>query len=226
MVRDPLGFLWRYAVGMRSVPLERLPLALDALTFGELVHELLGRTIDALEPVPGFVRASRDEIETALVGAVRHVAEQWPLERPVPPALLWKHSLDEAARRGLRGLTIDETFEPDTTSWSEVGFGLPVAPQGARAPWPLGERDRRRNRETQIGRADRPRRFRRRRPRGSDIRLQDRGNAPASRTNSRRPGKGTTTRALCDGCRPAPPGRRPGNLPAPSISTGSRDHSH
>jgi hypothetical protein len=138
MVRDPLGFLWRYAVGMRSVPLDQLPLALDALTFGELVHELLGRTIDALEPVPGFVRASRDEIEAALVCAVRHVAEQWPLERPVPPALLWKHSLDEAAQRGLRGLTIDETFEPDTTSWSEVEFGVPVAPQGARAPWPLG----------------------------------------------------------------------------------------
>lgn len=137
MVRDPLGFLWRYAVGMRSIPLEQLPLALDALTFGELVHELLGRTVDALEPAPGFVRASRDEIANALAGAVGHVAEQWPLERAVPPALLWQHSLDEAARRGLRGLTIDETFEPDTTSWSEVGFGLPVAPQGARSPWSM-----------------------------------------------------------------------------------------
>jgi hypothetical protein len=137
MVRDPLGFLWRYALGMRSIRLEQLPLALDALTFGELVHELLGRAIDALEPSPGFVRASRDEIETALAGAVSHVAKQWPLERPVPPALLWQYSLDEAARRGLRGLTIDESFEPDTTSWSEVEFGLPVAPQGARAPWPL-----------------------------------------------------------------------------------------
>lgn len=137
MVRDPLGFLWRYALGMRSIPLEQLPLALDALAFGELVHELLGRAIDALEPDPGFVRASRGEIEAALDGAVGHVAEQWPLERAVPPALLWKHSLDEAARRGLRGLTIDETFEPDTTSWSEVGFGLAVAPQGARSPWPL-----------------------------------------------------------------------------------------
>jgi hypothetical protein len=65
------------------------------------------------------------------------VSRQWPLERPVPPALLWQYSLEEAARRGLRGLTIDESFEPDTTSWSEVEFGLPVAPQGARAPWPL-----------------------------------------------------------------------------------------
>jgi hypothetical protein len=86
--------------------------------------------------VPGFVRASRDEIELALAGAVDHVAGQWPLERAVPPTLLWKHLLDEAARRGLRGLTIDESFEADTTSWSEVGFGLPTVPEGARSPWP------------------------------------------------------------------------------------------
>ena len=121
--------------GDEILRLAQLPLALDALTFGELVHELLGRSIDALEPSPGFVRASRDEIETALAGAVAQVAQQWPLERPTPPALLWTYSLEEAARRGLRGLTVDESFEPETTSWSEVEFGLPVAPQEARSPW-------------------------------------------------------------------------------------------
>jgi hypothetical protein len=137
MARDPLGFLWRYALDMRPVELVELPLALDALTFGELVHELLARTIDALEPAPGFVRASRDEIGFALASAVDHVTLHWPLERAVPPALLWQHSLDEAARRGLRGLTVDASFEADTTSWSEVGFGLPTVPEGARSPWPL-----------------------------------------------------------------------------------------
>ena len=137
MARDPLAFLWRYAIDMRPVALAEMPLALDPLAFGELVHELLARTIDALEPKPGFVRASRDEIELALTGAVDHVDRQWPLERAVPPTLLWKHSLDEAARRGLRGLTVDERFEADTTSWSEVGFGLEIVPEGAQAPWPL-----------------------------------------------------------------------------------------
>lgn len=137
MARDPLGFLWRYALDMQSVALSELPLALDPLAFGELVHELLARTINALEPAPGFVRASRDEIELALAGAVDHVAQHWPLERAVPPMLLWNHSLEEAARRGLRGLTVDTSFEADTTSWSEVGFGLPAAPEGAHAPWPL-----------------------------------------------------------------------------------------
>jgi hypothetical protein len=137
MARDPLGFLWRYALDMRPIALAELPLALDPLAFGELVHELLARTIDSLEPTPGFIRASRDEIELALAGAVDYVSLHWPLERVVPPSLLWRHSLDEAGRRGLRGLTVDASFEADTTSWSEVEFGLVSVPEGARSPWPL-----------------------------------------------------------------------------------------
>src|SRR5262249_32959989 len=84
LARDPLGFVWRYALGMRSVPLAQHPLALDALMYGELVHELLRRTVDALEPNPGFVSASRDQIEIALAAAADQVRVEWPLQRPVP----------------------------------------------------------------------------------------------------------------------------------------------
>lgn len=137
LARDPLGFLWRYALGMRSVPLAQQPLVLDPLMFGELVHELLKRTIDALEPDPGFVRASHDEIEIALNEAAKIVAARWPLERPVPPSLLWADTLDEAVRRSLRGLTIDELFQTGTRSWTELGFGQAVATVDADLPWPV-----------------------------------------------------------------------------------------
>ncbi|MCI0631864.1 MAG: PD-(D/E)XK nuclease family protein [Phycisphaerales bacterium] len=146
LARDPLGFLWRYALGMRSVPLAQQPLALDALMFGELVHELLKRTIDALEPDPGFVGASRDEIEIALAAAVELVASQWPVKRPVPPSLLWAHTLDEASRRTLRGLTVDEPFQTGTRSWSEMGFGQPNPAAATDVPWPA-------DREVLIGEA-------------------------------------------------------------------------
>lgn len=139
LARDPLGFLWRYALGMRSVPLAQRPLALDPLMFGELVHELLRRTIDALEPSPGFVRASHDEIEIALSAAADHVRAQWPLERPVPPTLLWAHTLAEATRRGWRGLTVDESFQSGTRSWTEVDFGE-ASSRASDAPWP-GDRE-------------------------------------------------------------------------------------
>lgn len=123
MLRDPLAFVWRYALGWRGLPEDDQPLTLDPRAYGELVHELLRRTIDALEPQPGYGRAGRHEIEQALAGATSAVSEQWPLERSVPPLLLWRHTLDAAARLALKALALDEAFQPGTRSWTEVAFG-------------------------------------------------------------------------------------------------------
>jgi hypothetical protein len=135
LARDPLGFIWRYALDMRPVPLARQPLALDPLMFGELVHELLRRTVDALEPEPGFIRASVDEIEIALRAACDYARINWPLERPIPPALLWGYTLEEAMRRVLPGLTRDQPFHAGTRSWTEVAFGR-AGPDDTIGPWP------------------------------------------------------------------------------------------
>jgi hypothetical protein len=145
LARDPLGFVWRYALDMRPMSLARQPLALDPLMFGELVHELLRRTVDSLEPEPGFVRASRDEIEIALAAACDHVRTHWPLERPIPPTLLWSHTLNEAKRRSLPGLTRDQPFQAGTRSWTELEFGAVSAAETS-SPWPS-------NREAVIGQA-------------------------------------------------------------------------
>lgn len=134
LLRDPLGFVWRYGLGWRAVELAQQPLALGALAFGELVHEIMRRAVDSLEPRPGYARASRDEVERALETAVEHVAEAWPLERAVPPRLLWRHTLDEATRRCLRGLLGDEGFLAGTRSWTELGFGQMEAAAGE-VPW-------------------------------------------------------------------------------------------
>lgn len=123
MLRDPLAFVWRYALGWRAVPEDDQPLTLDARAYGDLVHELLRRTVDALEPVPGYARASRQEIEFALGAATEAVRAQWPLLRWAPPALLWKHTLAAAAELALKALTLDETFQPGTRSWTELAFG-------------------------------------------------------------------------------------------------------
>jgi hypothetical protein len=146
LARDPLGFVWRYALHMRPLSLARQPLALDPLMFGELVHELLRRTVDSLEPAPGFVRASREEIEIALTAACEHVRASWPLERPVPPTLLWSHTLAEAMRRSLPGLTRDQPFQAGTRSWTELEFGATDSSETT-GPWPS-------NREVVIGQAN------------------------------------------------------------------------
>jgi hypothetical protein len=123
MLRDPLAFLWRYALGWRSLVEDEQPLSLDARAYGELVHEMLKRAVDALEPNPGYGRAARHEIEAVLVAACVAIGSQWPLERSVPPLLLWRHTLAAARDLALTALTLDEPFQPNTRSWTELAFG-------------------------------------------------------------------------------------------------------
>lgn len=123
LLRDPIAFVWRYALGWRSVEEEEQPLSLDPRAYGELVHQMLKRAVDALEPNPGFVRAARHEIEAALNGASSAIEQEWPLERSAPPTLLWRHTLDVARGLALKALTLDVAFQPSTRSWTELAFG-------------------------------------------------------------------------------------------------------
>ena len=134
LLRDPLGFVWRYALGWRSTRLEPEPLQLDPVTFGELVHELISGAITSLEPKPGFARASPDEIEAAIAAASATIVTSWPLQRSVPPAVLWRHTVKEAARRTSKGLASDDPTRADTRSWSEVPFGQ-AEPIADELPW-------------------------------------------------------------------------------------------
>lgn len=123
LLRDPLGFVWRHALGWRSVRLEPEPLQLDPFAFGELVHALISNAITTLEPTPGFARASQMEITEAIERASAFVVSSWPLQRPVPPPILWRNTVREAARRTSKGLSSDDQTRVDTRSWTEVPFG-------------------------------------------------------------------------------------------------------
>ncbi|HEV7417729.1 MAG TPA: PD-(D/E)XK nuclease family protein [Tianweitania sediminis] len=134
LLRDPLGFVWRYGLGWRSVRFQSDPLQLDAASFGELVHELISGAIAALEPTPGFARASASAIEAAILDASTAVLNAWPLQRSVPPPILWRHTVGEAARRTARGLATDNQIRSDTRSWTEVPFGQKDAAEED-VPW-------------------------------------------------------------------------------------------
>jgi hypothetical protein len=136
MLQDPMGFVWRYALGWRSPQDREQPLSIAPDAFGKLVHELLRRAVDSLEPRPGYARASDQEIENALENAARVVRDAWPLEGPVPPSLLWKNTVDYAASLALVGLLRKEIAETATRSWTEVPFGQPVGfVAGRDLPW-------------------------------------------------------------------------------------------
>ncbi len=136
LLRDPQGYVWRYALGWRATVAIEPPLELDARAMGDLVHLLLQRTVNRLEQGPGFGRASAQEVEDALDAARDATMVDWPLEHAVPPPRLWRYSLEQARSVALRALRLDPNFEPGTRSWTEVRFGDPEAPEpGAGAPW-------------------------------------------------------------------------------------------
>lgn len=135
LLRDPLGFVWRHVLGWRGVETTTLQLSLDPRTFGELVHELLRLAVAALEPDPGFARASASAVEAAVAAAAQGVLADWPLTRAVPPPLLWRRSVDEAARLACEALVLDDT-QPGTRSWTEAAFGdAAVSATAGEGPW-------------------------------------------------------------------------------------------
>lgn len=123
LLRDPLGYVWQY--GLRWWPAEAHTdvLALDRAGFGDLVHELLRRTAQRLEPSPGLNRATPEEIDAAAAAAADEVSTRWPAERPTPPPLLWRRTVEEARRMAVTGLCFDQATMPGTRSWSEAVFG-------------------------------------------------------------------------------------------------------
>jgi hypothetical protein len=132
MLRDPLGFVWRYALGWRAAPETQQELELDPQTYGELVHDLLRRAVNSLEGGAGFSRAGEAAICTAVAAAALEIDTEWPLERALPPRLLWLHTLEMASAAARRALSV--SVQEDTQSWTEVGFGQREA-SGAAAPW-------------------------------------------------------------------------------------------
>jgi RecB family exonuclease len=132
LLRDPLGFVWRYALGWRPAEVHTDLLALDRAGFGELVHEIIRLAVERLEPTPGLNRARPQELQDAVSNAGDAVARRWPGERPVPPALLWRRTVDDAVRLAVAGLAFDQGLQPGTRSWSEAPFGENAA---AVPPW-------------------------------------------------------------------------------------------
>jgi hypothetical protein len=136
LLRDPLGYVWRYALGWRSTVPIAPPLELDPRAFGDLVHQLLQHTVSGLEPVPGFGRAEAWQVEEAVTAAGEAVFARWPVERVTPPALLWRYTIETAKAVALRALRLDPLFAEGTRSWTEVRFGDPDAAVPADgAPW-------------------------------------------------------------------------------------------
>lgn len=135
LLRNPLSFVWVYAFGWREPQSGSEPLVLDALGIGDLVHMVLERALDCLETEGGLASAGPETIEAAVARAADAVAAEWERERPVPPALIWGRTLDDARTLADRALTYGDDVLPDARAYGEVPFGGSEPKSDAETPW-------------------------------------------------------------------------------------------
>ncbi|MFT6569571.1 MAG: hypothetical protein ACJAWY_001278, partial [Sphingomonas echinoides] len=96
LLRSPLGFVWRYGMRLRTPESGADPLVLDALAMGDLVHMTLDLALATLEKGGGLAAADEAQIAGAVQDAAARIAVVWESERAVPPALIWRRTLDDA----------------------------------------------------------------------------------------------------------------------------------
>jgi hypothetical protein len=135
LLRNPLGFVWRYGMQLRTPESGTAPLVLDALAFGDLVHMTLERALVILEKAGGLASARETQIDMAVHQAVTTVAGVWRSERPVPPSLIWRRTLDEARLLTKNALTYRDEHLPDARSFGEVAFGGAKPKVDAASSW-------------------------------------------------------------------------------------------
>lgn len=135
LLRSPLGFVWRYAMRLRMPESGADPLVLDALGMGDLVHMTLDLALQKLEAGGGLSKADEAQIAAKVEDAAREVAAVWESERAVPPAMIWRRTLDDARLLATRALAYGDERLPDARSYGEVAFGGLEGRSGADSPW-------------------------------------------------------------------------------------------
>ncbi|ACK86170.1 PD-(D/E)XK nuclease family protein [Methylorubrum extorquens] len=136
LLRDPLGFVWTYGLGLEATAPAAEPLTLDHQAFGNLLHEVLERTVADLEAKGGFAPSTDEGKRRALATAIGTVAEIWEREHPIPPRTVWSRTLDQTAALALAALTHPDEPLAGQGSWVEVPFGgQPPKREGYPLPW-------------------------------------------------------------------------------------------
>ncbi|VTZ51303.1 conserved hypothetical protein [Methylocella tundrae] len=135
LLRDPIRFVWRYALGWKQPDVAEEPLNLDPLAFGTLVHSVLQEAVQSLEASAGFGRASEAKLKKAVDEAIASVKSAWEREQPTPPPVIWGATLENAKNLTLKALAYPLPLLHGQKSWTEIPFGRQDGPPQADMPW-------------------------------------------------------------------------------------------
>lgn len=136
LLRDPLGFVWSYGLGFEAPEYEDEPLLLDPRQFGNIVHDILRRTVEHLAREGGFAKVSQRKLFKAIEDARLDVGGLVETSQPVPPALIWFQTMDtaEAFAKAALSRPMPEDVS-DVRSFAEVAFGKEPKWINADRPW-------------------------------------------------------------------------------------------
>ena len=135
LLRNPLSYVWVYAFGWRMPESSAETLVLDPPGVGDLVHMVLDRALRDLEGAGGLTSADAAAITAAVSRAAEFVAADWESERAVPPAIIWRRTLDDARLMASQALTYGDGLLPGARSYGEVPFGGSEPKSQAKTPW-------------------------------------------------------------------------------------------
>jgi hypothetical protein len=139
LLRDPQGFVWKYALGFNAPEYEDEPITLDARQFGNIVHGMLQIAVEALEKHGGLVKATDANIETEVEHAAVAVGMRFEIGQPVPPALIWQASMQKAVNFCVRALKNRFDDLGGQKTFAEVPFGSDRE-RRTEMPWDVQER--------------------------------------------------------------------------------------
>ncbi|WP_029335709.1 PD-(D/E)XK nuclease family protein [Komagataeibacter europaeus] len=131
LLRNPLGFMWRYGLGLNTTDTGQAGLMPDAMAVGDLVHATMEHALVLMtrDGQPG--RDDHAIVEQALSDAAR----AWQHDHATPPRLLWHHLLDGVRTMARWGLRATRENATDCRSYAEVPFGGIPADPGQQAAW-------------------------------------------------------------------------------------------
>lgn len=135
LLRNPLGFTWRYALGLRSPETEEDPIVLDARATGSLLHEILERSVQVLEQEGGFAKADEQAICSAVERAAQRVKREWEESAPVPPTVVWRRTLVDVEELAKVALQHNDGHLPGQKCFTEVAFGGRGDAGDGAVPW-------------------------------------------------------------------------------------------
>src|SRR5690606_9705741 len=101
----------------------------------DLVHMTLDLALQTLEAAGGLAQADESQIAKAVEDAAIASARVWESERAVPPAVIWRRTLDDARILTTRALTYGDEHLPQARSFGEVAFGGATPKADAASPW-------------------------------------------------------------------------------------------